>query len=382
MPVAIRGATSEDDETIANIYAAYIENEDPTSFEEIAPDSVEMGRRREKVLAAGFSFLVAVDESPESRVIGYAYADFFAARSAYRFTATNSIYLHKASRGKGVGTLLMKELLKTIKDRGCSQVVAVTASKEDNPGTHRLHEKFGFVQVGFLPDIGMKNGKWVSRAYLQLDLRDASQIASKLAQLEGPGPISEADKRDGVAVSTTLDSDKAVEVTVRDSTADDSTAIREIYCCYIGNESVATFEEVAPSPQEMSKRQASVQSRGFPYLVATINSTVVGYAYADFFRERSAYRFSATNSVYLHPMHRCKGIGAKLTSEVLRRLQTMGFRQVVARMVCREHNPGTYLMHKSLGFQSCAYFSGVGFKNGKWLDVEETRLDLEDFSPN
>ena len=60
------------------------------TFEEVPPDAAEMARRREEVLARGLPYLVAEEDG---RLLGYAYAGPYRARSAYRFTVEDSIYL-------------------------------------------------------------------------------------------------------------------------------------------------------------------------------------------------------------------------------------------------------------------------------------------------
>lgn len=51
----------------------------------------------------------------------------------------------------------------------------------------------------------------------------------------------------------------------------------------------------------MRQRRLDIIRRGFPYLVADHAGEVVGYAYASPYRRRPAYRYTAENSVYLHP---------------------------------------------------------------------------------
>jgi phosphinothricin acetyltransferase len=381
MTVIIRDSTPGDVAAITGIYAAYIGTEDLASFEETAPSAAEMGLRREKVLSRGFSFLVAVSVV-ESAVVGYAYAESFHECSTYLFTATNSVYLHPAHCGKGIGALLMVELLATLAARGCTQVIAVVGSKEDNPGTHALHAKLGFVQVGLLPDVGFKNDKWVSRAYLQLDLADPGRTAQNLARFEGLGGIPGLGSLGTAAAAQAGSGAASPRIAIRDSIPDDAVAIRDVYCACIGSQDAATFEEQPPACEEVARRRDGIESRGFPFLVAvTEEGAVVGCAYADRFRARSAYRFTAATSVCLLPGHRVKGVGARLVVEVLRRLKAGGFRQAVARMVSREQHPGPHRLHQSLGFEPCALVRAAAFKHGRWLDVEEAWLDLTTFEP-
>lgn len=158
MAVVVRECTADDVAAIQDIYSSYIVT--VATFEEVAPTAEEMEQRRQKVLTAGFPYLVATD-GEGGPVMGYAYGQPFAERAAYRYTAEESIYLASQFHGRGVGTVLLRAILERLRAKGIRQVVAVTATEEDNPGTHRLHRKLGFSQVGLLNDIGMKHGAWV-----------------------------------------------------------------------------------------------------------------------------------------------------------------------------------------------------------------------------
>lgn len=57
-----------------------------------------MATRRADVLAKGLPYLVAVDA--QGQVLGFAYANWFKPRPAYRFSAEDSIYVHDAARGR------------------------------------------------------------------------------------------------------------------------------------------------------------------------------------------------------------------------------------------------------------------------------------------
>jgi L-amino acid N-acyltransferase YncA len=82
------------------------------TFELDPPDLAEMSRRRDDVLSKGLPWLVAQERGdPAAPVLGYAYANHFRPRKAYRFCLEDSIYLHPEARGRGVGKLLLAELV-------------------------------------------------------------------------------------------------------------------------------------------------------------------------------------------------------------------------------------------------------------------------------
>jgi len=165
--IEIRNSCTDDVPSIRDIYCRYIGNEFMCTLEEDPPTIEEMSRRREKVLARSLPYVVAVRAGV---IVGFAYSDALNERSGYRFTATDSVYVLPDERGKGAGALLLRSLIDLLKTTNIKQVIAITFSKDLNPATHRLHDRFGFIPVGLLMKVGFKNDRWVDIAYLQLSL--------------------------------------------------------------------------------------------------------------------------------------------------------------------------------------------------------------------
>jgi phosphinothricin acetyltransferase len=129
-----------------------------------------------------------------------------------------------------------------------------------------------------------------------------------------------------------------------------------------------TFEEVPPSADEIAARIAGVLGDGLPYVVAEQGGQIVGFAYAAPYRPRSAYRYTAEDSVYIHPDHLGQGIGKALVAEVIRACEAMGLRQLVA-VVGGSANAGSIGLHRSLGFVETGIGRALGFKHGRWVDI-------------
>ena len=81
--------------------------------------------------------------------MGYAYVVLFRKRPAYRFTVKHSIYVHHEHQGRGVGRLLLQELIDACAAAGFRQMIGYIDA--DNTASLALHEKFGFRKVGLLP---------------------------------------------------------------------------------------------------------------------------------------------------------------------------------------------------------------------------------------
>ena len=89
-------------------------------------------------------------------------------------------------------------------------------------------------------------------------------------------------------------------VIIRDARDADIRAIASIYGHHVLH-GLASFETEAPDAQEMARRRAEILGRNFPYLVAELDGSVAGYAYANHYRTRFAYRFSVEDSIYVDP---------------------------------------------------------------------------------
>jgi phosphinothricin acetyltransferase len=161
---------------------------------------------------------------------------------------------------------------------------------------------------------------------------------------------------------------------LRDATPKDAAAIAAIYRPY-AEESVATFEEIAPGQTEIASRMAATLAAGFPYLVAEEGGAVAGYAYAGLYKARSAYRYTVENSVYVAADHARQGIGTALMREVIARCTASGYRQMMA-VISGAPDSASVRMHAALGFRPAAHLPSLGLKFGRWIDVIEMQLAL------
>ncbi|MEW5250216.1 GNAT family N-acetyltransferase [Microbulbifer sp. 2201CG32-9] len=165
---------------------------------------------------------------------------------------------------------------------------------------------------------------------------------------------------------------KAYEV-IRDATSSDSGMIAEIYNDYILNTAI-TFEEKRVSPAEINNRLGRVQGSGLPWIVATENSAVLGYAYAVKWKDRSAYRFAAEMTVYLAADALGKGIGTSLYKELLTRLRDKDIQTAIGGVTLP--NTASIALHEKLGMKKVAHFEKVGFKFNRWHDVGYWQLNF------
>lgn len=156
---------SSDLTTVARIMAHYVEHTVAT-FSEVSPTAEEWAQRHSDLTADGLPFLVA---EASGEVLGFAYVAPWRSKSAYRYTVENTVYLAPAATGRGIGTMLLAELINQATAAGRRQMVAVIADT-GNSASIALHRRLGFVDVGRLHAVGLKHGRWIDTQLMQRDL--------------------------------------------------------------------------------------------------------------------------------------------------------------------------------------------------------------------
>jgi phosphinothricin acetyltransferase len=154
---------------------------------------------------------------------------------------------------------------------------------------------------------------------------------------------------------------------IRPSEAADLPAITDIYGWNVLH-GTGTFELDVPDQAEMSRRRDDVLGKGLPWLVAERDGVVLGYAYANHFRPRRAYRFCLEDSIYLADAARGQGVGTLLLAELVSRCEAAGARQMLA-VIGDSANAGSIGVHRALGFEHTGILRSAGWKFGRWLDV-------------
>jgi L-amino acid N-acyltransferase YncA len=156
-------------------------------------------------------------------------------------------------------------------------------------------------------------------------------------------------------------------VLVRDANDSDMPAIERIYAFYVLH-GIATFEEVPPTLSDLLSRREMILGVGLPYLVATIDDQIAGYAYASSYRSRPAYRHTVEDSVYVADGSRSNGIGSALLAALIERCEAGDWRQMIA-VIGDSSNLASIALHKRLGFDHIGTLRAVGFKLGQWVDT-------------
>ena len=160
-------------------------------------------------------------------------------------------------------------------------------------------------------------------------------------------------------------------LTVRRAKEADAAAITAIYNHYVEG-SIATFEETPVTADDIARRMHTSRAG---WWVAERDGALLGYAYADDFKSRSAYRYSLEVSVYLHHASQGAGAGTALYERLFDEMRNQGYHLAIAGISLP--NAASVALHEKFGMEKVAHFYEVGFKLGKWVDVGywQCRLD-------
>ena len=172
--------------------------------------------------------------------------------------------------------------------------------------------------------------------------------------------------------------DDATAVTrVRLATPGDGAACAAIYAPYVA-ETAISFELVPPTDAEMAARIERVTAH-WPWLVVEVDGVVRGYAYATRHRERPAYDWTTETTVYVDQAFHGRGLGRAAMRALVGVLRLQGFHLVVAGITAP--NPGSFALHRSLGFARIGEFEAIGWKSDAWHGVEFWGLELSPRDP-
>ncbi len=164
--VSVRPTRDSDVEAMLAIYRRHIRRGVEESVADSdTPEPDDLRDRRKNFRNHRLPHLVA---TLNGEVVGYAYVVLFRKRPAYRFAVKHSIYIHHEHQGRGVGRVLLQELVDACAASGFRQMIGYIDA--DNAASLALHEKFGFVRAGLLPGVAYRFGKWCDTVMVQRSL--------------------------------------------------------------------------------------------------------------------------------------------------------------------------------------------------------------------
>lgn len=157
---------------------------------------------------------------------------------------------------------------------------------------------------------------------------------------------------------------------VRPCLQHDLEAVQLIYAHHVLT-GFGTFEIEPPTLEQMTERWSKVAANHWPFVVISPMrdlSRVLGFAYAQPFRDRPAYDRTFEDSVYVAPNAQRQGAGLMLMGALLTQLRDDGVREVVA-LIGDSDNAASIGLHRKAGFRDVGVMKRVGCKFDRWIDV-------------
>lgn len=139
----------------------------------------------------------------------------------------------------------------------------------------------------------------------------------------------------------------------------------------------ASFETTPPTSADMTGRIDALLAADYPVLVAEIDGTVLGYAYAGPHNARGGYRLTVEDSIYVHHDAMRRGIGRALLQALIMTAREKGYHQMMA-VIGDSANASSIELHRAHGFRHIGTAREIGFKFGTFLDVVYMQLPLTD----
>ena len=179
----IRDARAEDLPAILVIHNANIATSTAIwDIEQVGLEDRETWLRNRT--AAGMPVLVA---EVDGEVAGYASYGQWRPKVGYRFCVENSVYVAERFQRRGLAVALLTALLERAESSGRVHTM-IAAIESGNTGSIALHERFGFVVVGQLPEVGHKFGRWMDLTLLQRTLEIDAARADDAAAVVADTP--------------------------------------------------------------------------------------------------------------------------------------------------------------------------------------------------
>ncbi len=164
--IIVRASREADVEAMLSIYRRHIRRGVDDSVEDSGvPEPDDFRDRRKNFRNHRLPHLVA---TRDGEVVGYAYVVLFRKRPAYRYAVKHSIYVRHDQVGRGIGRLLLGELIDACAAAGFRQMIGYIDS--DNAASLALHQRFGFARAGLLPSVAYRFGRWADTVMVQRSL--------------------------------------------------------------------------------------------------------------------------------------------------------------------------------------------------------------------
>lgn len=161
MSLTIRPATPDDMPAVNDIRNHYVRTSTALYTDEESTLAERLAWLRERDPALHPVTVAVLEE----RIVGWGCLSSFSEKCGYRLTLENSVYVRDGHFRRGIGRMLLDDLVARATAAGAHTIIARIDS-EQLPSL-RLHEQAGFVEAGRLREAGFKFGRWLDVIYLQ-----------------------------------------------------------------------------------------------------------------------------------------------------------------------------------------------------------------------
>lgn len=162
------------------------------------------------------------------------------------------------------------------------------------------------------------------------------------------------------------------DIILRLATQQDVQAMVDITNHYIQS-STCIMKEKDETDEERSS-MLSGNGNGYPTFVAILSGEIVGWGGLAPHSERSVYRFTVNDAIYVRKDMTGHGIGSAILEKLIVVAKELGYHSMIA--VIASDQERSILLHNKFGFTKVAHLYQVGFKFGRWTDVVQMQLML------
>lgn len=162
------------------------------------------------------------------------------------------------------------------------------------------------------------------------------------------------------------------QIDIRLAEKTDAYHLLDIYSYYIKNTAIS-FEYEVPTVEEFGDRIVKISEK-YPFLIGELDGQIVGYTYADTFKNRKAYDWAVESSIYVDNNYRGIGIGRQLYEELEDCLKSQGIVNMNVCIAVPEVSDeyltnDSELFHECLGFYKVGQFNNCGYKFNRWYHM-------------
>ena len=154
---------------------------------------------------------------------------------------------------------------------------------------------------------------------------------------------------------------------IRKFRLEDINQVLKIYNFHIKN-GFGNFQEKILSYEEFFDLCQNILKEDLPFLVSESDKKIIGFTYLYKFRNKSGYRFSFENSIYIDNKFIGMGIGNKLLNELIKNSKQKSKIKTIIAVISGHNSIPSIKIHEKNGFIMIGILKKIGFKNNKWLD--------------